>query len=759
MAWNKIYQIPFQSRTGTQYMVFIYENTSTTPTVVTLTGAAEPFVTQEDSDDNIFMPIRKQTGYIRVIDETNDGSLLETLIPTNNTQKLVRLYTGSWNSDYTTFTPAYMKWQGFMCAEAFTQSWDRQKKVIELPVKSLLACMDDVMLPMEYYGTEITGAQLLKDAYDAVLGGYESYAFNGVYVFDSNIGTVNPSSGRSNIVHLLVQMTQFYHSETILSDNTETTVIKRDSYGTALSALFAAFGYSAREFGNELYLSRYEGFGATLSVVNYWSRFSLGIIEGGSTQDPTVTDLTTENILTAVTFRGSDNIAGFIQGRKAVEVRLNLSEDGRNITDIPVISPDGSLATDPTGQTTPTEVDGDNGSGDNLYIIQYVQRTESNETYTNYRCKSVMTTLNPPSYHYSSFTSLNYSALMTALNAVASGNPQCPYKPLTYPSYKNNDDYEYAAALPVRFFVQSGGSQVDLRSGLLLITPFINNQWEVEYDGVNHPTDAVFNSQFNNIYTLASESVTLNNGYIRVLIDQVASLIYQATDTLTKKSADTLFIRVRMGNQYWDEANHTWTTNANIRYAYTNNKADSDNVADPSGFYVPIGDSMTGIVRLTILGMVKSSEPDQNVAHYFNLIQNINISFVRSKDTSASGRDQNVYRTELASTGFGSTESIDLAIGTFNNNKPSYSFLMFDSSTYVNILNGARPEKKLLDRMGFQYNGVKRTYKAVAATGLDLLTVIYTLPNGVLSPSRFFGIDAQHNWRDETQEVKFIEVT
>ena len=43
MAWYKRYRVPFQSFGGTQYMVYIYEQTS--GNVVTLTGAAEPFVT------------------------------------------------------------------------------------------------------------------------------------------------------------------------------------------------------------------------------------------------------------------------------------------------------------------------------------------------------------------------------------------------------------------------------------------------------------------------------------------------------------------------------------------------------------------------------------------------------------------------------------------------------------------------------------------------------------------------------------------
>ena len=85
MAWYKRYGIPFKSRLGTQYMVFI--STQTDGSLTRLKGAAEPFTTEENKDDDIFTPMRGQTGTLRVIDETNDGSLLSSLIPQLNSHK------------------------------------------------------------------------------------------------------------------------------------------------------------------------------------------------------------------------------------------------------------------------------------------------------------------------------------------------------------------------------------------------------------------------------------------------------------------------------------------------------------------------------------------------------------------------------------------------------------------------------------------------------------------------------------------------
>ena len=94
MAWNIRWQCCFQSLNGTYYAVNIYEK-NYLGSIVQLTGAAEPFVTQEDDSDDIFTPIRVQTGYLRIIDP--NGALLETLVPAYNTQRLVRLVTGTYS--------------------------------------------------------------------------------------------------------------------------------------------------------------------------------------------------------------------------------------------------------------------------------------------------------------------------------------------------------------------------------------------------------------------------------------------------------------------------------------------------------------------------------------------------------------------------------------------------------------------------------------------------------------------------------------
>ena len=68
------WQVRFVSlRQNRTYTVNIYDdNYSGNP--VQLTGAAQPFSTKEEDDDDWFKPVRKQSGYLRILDNGKDNS-------------------------------------------------------------------------------------------------------------------------------------------------------------------------------------------------------------------------------------------------------------------------------------------------------------------------------------------------------------------------------------------------------------------------------------------------------------------------------------------------------------------------------------------------------------------------------------------------------------------------------------------------------------------------------------------------------------
>ena len=110
MSWNITHQCKFQSRTGQQYCVNISKQSDTGQNIKQLQGSEHPFVTSEANGDDIFMPIRQQTGYLRVLDNSG-GTLIDELLPENNTQKMVTLVN---------LTTGKTEWIGFLAAEVWT---------------------------------------------------------------------------------------------------------------------------------------------------------------------------------------------------------------------------------------------------------------------------------------------------------------------------------------------------------------------------------------------------------------------------------------------------------------------------------------------------------------------------------------------------------------------------------------------------------------------------------------------------------------
>ena len=120
------WQITFKSlRAGTVYTVNIYDvNYSGTP--VQLTGAAEPFVTEEDDNEDAFVPIRGQSGHIRFIQE----SAAIDICPVNATDMPVVLLDGDGNR----------RWLGFVNGQRQGLPFGAPPYATAIPVYSVLAC-------------------------------------------------------------------------------------------------------------------------------------------------------------------------------------------------------------------------------------------------------------------------------------------------------------------------------------------------------------------------------------------------------------------------------------------------------------------------------------------------------------------------------------------------------------------------------------------------------------------------------------------
>lgn len=119
------------------YTVSIYDaDYSGTP--IQLKGGAEPFVTQEDDDEDLFQPIRQQSGYIRIVDDGKDASgnalasgWLRQLLPANDLSRPVVLTNGLGDT----------LWQGYMQAQNFSGTLYGNPQERDLPVQCVLSVL------------------------------------------------------------------------------------------------------------------------------------------------------------------------------------------------------------------------------------------------------------------------------------------------------------------------------------------------------------------------------------------------------------------------------------------------------------------------------------------------------------------------------------------------------------------------------------------------------------------------------------------
>lgn len=126
------YEIPFKSIDGRDCLVEVsLPNYSVIP--IRLTGTDNPFTTSLDDSDDLFSPVRRSTGYIRIL----DTGTCPDIIPTSPKLRGVRLT-----------VDGTLMWQGWLRPESYKSSWDTMH-VLEIPIQSGLGVLDTLELPQE----------------------------------------------------------------------------------------------------------------------------------------------------------------------------------------------------------------------------------------------------------------------------------------------------------------------------------------------------------------------------------------------------------------------------------------------------------------------------------------------------------------------------------------------------------------------------------------------------------------------------------
>lgn len=739
MAWKTHWQCCFQSLNGTQYAVNICEQ-DYDGDIVQLTGAAEPFTTQEDESEDIFTPIRSQSGYLRVIDP--DGTLLADLIPQNNTERLVQLfhgtYTGTWPDGTFTYAADALEWQGFLQAQAYTQPWDGNANELELPVKSLLGALEDVTIDEEYVLEEKNVAALILAAFSQ-FGLRNTVDLRYIRVISDATDPVN------TLLLPILQWSVFFSEEIINNEGDSYNHMAGMSYSEALSAVMSLYGWQMRENGSDIYLVQYDAIqpyhdGLRMQTISFPNLQSMA---EGNRITREQKDVPSADMLTALTFRGADNVAGYVQGGRSAKVSLSFEPLNEQLLSLPLTTEDGSQV-----YTIDKVVNG------TVKVQPHERASSSFETF---------------SYKYYANTSVSTtgvdSTYATCLNRSVVETPIMP--PIT------EDPSFVTGAFPIRFSFNptDDSSQKFLTNGLM-----VNIRSLMNYD-------AAIPSNCESVYSVKSRvSPTYAKGYLN--IDMAISCFMetnagQARKTLqfgtigfTWRRRYKMFLKLQWGTMYWN--GEEWTSSDSIFSVETDgtriitNKTDDITSDKTDGFFIPVTSSLSGEVTLTIMnyGSYKIIYPnDQTETFRVNssIISNLKVSYLVPIGVTASNRSENIYRQTILQSGFSEDKEISLSVGTMNNNVESLSFIKDGPTSYIEQLTyrtrysttkEQRPELHLLDRMVAQFGQVRRLFTAIAQRGLSLMDTRYTYQSRA-----YFGVKKQTNWRDDTEEVKFIEVS
>jgi hypothetical protein len=738
MAWNEHYIVPFKTKEGNDLAVKIYEQ-DYTGSVMTLTGSDEPFTTQEDDDDNSFTPVRGQSGYLRVIDAT--GTLMEQLMPDNNTEKMVRLWSGTYSGG--TFTEGAVCWQGFLQAQAYTQPWLDGTVELEFPVKSLLGALEDIPLSTEF-----------AFAYKPIV--FILYQmFNLLGVTPDSVTLISDlRSENTYFLDIYMSLSIFFNKKDIMNESTIVTEHIGDSLLDVATEIMKLYGFTMREDGDKVYIAQYDYEGSRTRIF-LWSE-----IEGMALDDSSYLrrngtfDMAT--MMSSLTFKKNDTEQSFVPGSNSVEVNLQIESSLPPLAEIPTTDEDASTPQDIN------VIDMEGGVQPPVVIQWHEPRTGGVETFAYWKMiekygryenvefgDDYVAYLNSTASDYATF----WANLMLRSNRFDNRWPYLVIPPVEY-------DF-YTGAMPVRYGQGSDNTQAILQSGILLVQGSAN----LGHSGSSIPD--------NKIYSIRSEfNADVESGYLN--IDMKLKCFFNRTEegntgVFVSPGIWRMYVAFRIGSQYWNGS--AWSSDSTSKFwmhfsgeNIQTNKDSSMNVEKASGWFIPIASAMTGEVEFTFYDGVVTQQGHWGIVGsvVHKILTDFSVEQLLTRDVVNSTRGSNTYRKTILSRGFRDETTVDLKVGTKNNNPVSTSFIRNRLGVYRETFDyytgqdpvSERPEIHLLDRMAKQVNKVKHIYEATVQRGMELMHTLYTKDD-----KTYFGIKAQTNWRDDTEQVKFIEVT
>lgn len=733
MVWTTHWQCCFKSRKGNDYAVRIYDQ-DYDGSIVDIIGSANPFETQEDDNEDIFTPVRIQTGYFRFLD--SNGSLMEEIIPSNNTERMIQLLRGTYRNG--SFVGNVICWQGFLQARAYTQPWEENSNIVEIPVVSVLGALMDVQLLETDAPIEGNVAKLLITALSR-LGLRDDADITGLTV------CTDANDGMNTLLKPLLQWSLFFSSETIHNEGDSEDVLIGTSFYNALSAVMSLYGMQLRENGSGLYMTSYDGENNFVQSIS-WGYLTF-LAEGATVI--TVPALLPERImLDALSFAGSDSVKGFLPGGRSATITLELKNGVTFGISLPQATEDDS---------TVYEVS-DIWKG-HVWVQPHSPRVNGIEHFV--------------------FSEYHQHGLNESFRVGDSTYEKCLantviFRPQYDPHYSTEvSENLHTGSFPCRWYFKNEETDTPLLvNGLFLNQQYLASDWNFTPYEAYSLESALPYSYMNGYLRIDMKCHNFARGFMISDSDKLHfgdfTTIYQTKPQTSMQVMLTWGTKVWNGTS-WEEKSDSlpWFSIGFDGANLVTNKTSEIHAREDDGWFVPITEVMSGKIRFYILNSSTNYiYTDATIIRYLDnhskIITDLRVDYTPDFDMVVSDRNSNIYRKTIMSSGFSTDISIDLDIGTMNNNMPSLAFLKSSATSYIQSMpyrtsvegdvRDERPELHLLGRMVRYYGSVRRTLRAVVQRGIDVYKCVY-----IYEARRYFGILSRTDWRNDTEEVKFIE--
>ena len=160
----------FVALDGTTFTLNIGGVTPATPPKL----SSEPMETQEDADTDMFMPVRTQSGYVRMMAE--DNTTWRQFIPSSATAMPITLYQGS-----------TIRWQGYVQTGTYGTTYPAVYNEFELPLICGLSALDSFDVEVTGPADMVTLGQLLYYIFSKLTGLTYTFYFHASSSTDNDI--------------------------------------------------------------------------------------------------------------------------------------------------------------------------------------------------------------------------------------------------------------------------------------------------------------------------------------------------------------------------------------------------------------------------------------------------------------------------------------------------------------------------------------------------------------------------------------------